>query len=258
MFGHDERSISSLVGGMLGGADPLDRMMGIMGCGGSSTCCYSSYSSSRSDGSSVTFSSTSHGVYAPGQAPVIETQRTYRDSSGAEKIGVSRQIGHRGRALLAERNADGSEKRTDRLLNVDNGTEFDEAWRRHPVAAAIGRSRAAAAPLLTARVHGPSAGRPQSAPDYGGGRGPTVHQTANDRAAAHAGRLAYEQQRDRMIEQVRRQRHASVGSGASRSPRRPVGELMVAANDRRLATRVTAGDARRAGRVSATRVQGLY
>lgn len=253
-FSH-ERGILSLVGGMAGGAVSLDRMMGnyIMGggaVGGSigacSTSCYSSYSSR--DGGSVSFSSTSHGVHAPGQVPVIETQRTYRDSSGAEKIGIWRTVGHRGRNLVAERNADGSEKRTHQLLNVEDGTEFDELWRRHPGAAAIGRSRAAATPVaaarpLTAGAHGPLADR-QSASDFGGGRGPTVHQSARDRAAAHAGRVAYEKQRDRMIEEARRQRHASSGSETSRSLRRPTGDMMIAADDRRLG----AGDARRVGR----------
>lgn len=236
-FGHDGRSILSPYGGMAGGADPLDRLMGscrlgggaLGGCMGTScsTSCCSSYSSTGRDGSSVTFSSTSHGVYAPGQAPVVETQRTYRDSSGAEKIGVSRTIGHHGRALLAERNADGSEKRTHQLLNVEDGTEFDAAWRRHPAAASIGRSRTAAAPLSsgprltsasprTAERHGPLANG-QSASDFDRGRGQAVHQTARDRAAAHAGRMAYEQQRDRMIDEARRQRHPPDGSRSSRT-----------------------------------------
>merc|ERR1719498_1791761 len=100
----------------------MGSMMGGGGGGGSfscSSCCYSS--SGGPGGRSVEYSSSSHGIQRPGQEMVQETQSNYRDSSGAEKIGVSRHIGQRGRQVVAERGADGNETRTNNLINVSDG-----------------------------------------------------------------------------------------------------------------------------------------
>ena len=77
-------------------------MMGSMGNGGGgssyscSSCCYSSSSSSNGGQPHVVqYSSSSHGIQRPGEEMVQETHRNYRDSSGVEKLGVSRRIGER-------------------------------------------------------------------------------------------------------------------------------------------------------------------
>ena len=100
-------------GGMMGGS-----MMNMGGGGGgaqwsSSSCCYSS-SSSGGGGQPhvVQYSSSSHGMQRPGEEMVQESHRNYRDSSGQEQLGVSRRVGDRGRAVVAERRADGTEQRT--------------------------------------------------------------------------------------------------------------------------------------------------
>merc|ERR1719198_1201696 len=125
-------------------------MMSSMGNGGSSSsyscssCCYSS-SSSNNGGQPhvVQYSSSSHGVQRPGEEMVSETHRNYRDSTGQEKLGVSRRIGDRGRSVVAERNADGTEQRTDNLINVHDGSRFDAEWRGNSTASAINHQRQA-------------------------------------------------------------------------------------------------------------------
>ena len=128
-----------MLGGLLGGGMLSDGGRPDLGSGGGS-CSYSCCScSSSGDGRSVQYSQSSRGVQQPGQEWVSETHRQYRDSSGTEKLGVSRIIGDRGRAIVAERLADGTERRTDNLLNHDIGSAFDREWSQHRGAAALQR-----------------------------------------------------------------------------------------------------------------------
>merc|ERR1719243_86800 len=108
------------MGSMMGGGGS---MRGGGGGGGSSdscsSCCYSSSSSSNGGQPHVVqYSSSSHGMQRPGEEMVSETHRNYRDSTGQEKLGVSRRIGERGRSVTAERQANGMEERRDNLFNV--------------------------------------------------------------------------------------------------------------------------------------------
>ena len=114
------------------------------GCYSSSSCCYSSSSSGPGGQPHVVqYSSSSHGMQRPGEELVAETHRNYRDSTGTEKLGVSRRIGDRGRSVVAERQADGREERRDNLYNVNDGTAFDSEWRGNSTATQIGvRARA--------------------------------------------------------------------------------------------------------------------
>merc|ERR1719313_318439 len=113
---------------MMGGS-----MMGGSGGGSSyscSSCCYSSSSSGYGGQPHVVqYSSSSHGMQRPGEEMVSETHRNYRDSTGTEKLGVSRRIGDRGRSVTAERFANGTEERRDNLINIQDGTAFDAEWR---------------------------------------------------------------------------------------------------------------------------------
>merc|ERR1719326_2621768 len=120
--------------------------MGSMGGGGasysSSSCCYSSSSSGPGGQPHVVqYSSSSHGMQRPGEEMVSETHRNYRDSTGTEKLGVSRRIGDRGRSVVAERQANGMEERRDNLFNVQDGSAFDNEWRGNSAATAINNSR---------------------------------------------------------------------------------------------------------------------
>ena len=133
---------SMLGGGLLGQMDQMMSAGGGSGLGGGS-CCSSSYccSSSSAGGRTVQYSQSSHGVRQPGQEWVSETQKNYRDSAGAEKIGVSRTIGNRGRSIVAERGADGTERRTDNVRGYEDGSAFDRDWQGNAGAATIAQSR---------------------------------------------------------------------------------------------------------------------
>jgi hypothetical protein len=84
-----------------GGGDSM--CGGSMGGGGGSSsssyscssCCYSSSSSNGGQPHVVQYSSSSHGVQRPGEEFVSETHRNYSDSTGQERLGVSRRIGDR-------------------------------------------------------------------------------------------------------------------------------------------------------------------
>ena len=96
MMGFDNRRGGSMMDQMMGGG--LASMMGGMGGANGTSCQYSScsYSScSGGGGPAVEYSSTSHGIRRPGEDMVHETHRNYRDSSGNERLGVSRHIGNR-------------------------------------------------------------------------------------------------------------------------------------------------------------------
>ena len=133
MMGQMDRLMGGAPGGMgmMGG---MGGMGGGMSCGGgfssmgggmggasscsSYSCCSYSSSSSTNGGQPrvVQYSESSHGLRRPGEEAVTETQGKYHDSSGNQRINVSRTIGNRGRAVVAERQADGTERRTDNLV----------------------------------------------------------------------------------------------------------------------------------------------
>merc|ERR1719502_833928 len=133
--------MASSFGGGLGppggrGMSSSFSMGGGGGGGGASCSSYSccSYSSSSSNGGAphvVQYSESSHGLRRPGEEHVSETHGKYKDSSGNERINVSRTIGDRGRAVVAERRADGTERRTDNLVNATDGSAFDREWAGH-------------------------------------------------------------------------------------------------------------------------------
>ena len=58
------------------------------------------------------------GVQRPGEEMVSETHRNYRDSTGQEKLGVSRRIGDRGGSVVAARGADGAPGGTDENADI--------------------------------------------------------------------------------------------------------------------------------------------
>lgn len=244
-FGGGASRMSHMMDQMMG---PMGSMgsMASMGGGGGSSCSYSScsYSSCGGPGRSCEYSSTSHGVQRPGEQMVREMHRNYRDSSGEERLGVSRHIGDRGRSIVAERGRDGRETRTDNLVNISDGTRFDQEWRNNAGATTIEQTRQAT------RTHGTMLGAPATM----GTRGMTMappSQSAEDRAAALEGQRNYEQQRDRMIAEARAQREqrpshrSSALAPHSGAPARVGGTA--AQSDAALASRMAQQEARRAG-----------
>merc|ERR1719198_485390 len=140
-------------------------MMSSMGNGGSSSsyscssCCYSSSSSSNGGQPHVVqYSSSSHGMQRPGEEMVSETHRNYQDSTGVEKLGVSRRIGDRGRSVTAERHANGHEERRDNVINTSDGTAFDREWRGNSSATAINNQRTQMRSVQGATAHAPMLG----------------------------------------------------------------------------------------------------
>lgn len=192
--------------GLMGGMGGMGSMFGTgMPVGG---CSYSSSSYSCSSGGpgghSVEYSSSSHGLQRPGEQMVRETHRNYRDSSGQEALGVSRHIGDRGRSVVAERAADGRETRTNNLINIEDGTAFDREWRSNAGANAVTQARMQSRSTGSA-LGGPAATFALAAPP------PTrPHQTESDRAAAREAHRQYEQQRDKLIADARRQREGQT------------------------------------------------
>ena len=272
-FGGDMRASSMMRGDMSMGPS---MMMSSMGNGGSSSsyssssCCYSSSSSSNGGQPHVVqYSSSSQGVQRPGEEMVQETHRNYRDSTGVEKLGVSRRIGERGRSVVAERAGDGREVRTDNLIGVQDGTAFDQEWRGNSTATAINQARTqqrtAAAPSAIQGGH-PTA-MLGMASGVGGGMGllggpPSMFQEAPrhpemtnaDRRAAREGAARHEADKQRIIAEARAQRggpsqapaqlgyheqqHAAPARGGSRRPD---------PRDSALASRLAQQEARRAG-----------
>ncbi len=210
-------------GGRAGGS-LIDQMMGPMGSMPGGGCSYSSCSYSCSSGGpggqSVEYSSSSHGVQRPGEQMVRETHRNYRDSSGQEKLGVSRHIGDRGRSIVAERAADGRETRTSNLINIEDGTAFDREWRSNAGANAVTHARhqsrthasALGGPATTGLLGAPSAFASAAPPPM------RPHQTEADRAVAREANRQYEQQRDRLIADARRQREGQATAAAPAHP----------------------------------------
>ena len=199
----------SMMGGGFGG---FDSMMGGGGGGGGgmsfSSCSYSC-SSGGPGGRTVTYSSSSHGVQRPGEDMVRESHRNYQDSSGRERIGVSRTIGNRGRSIVAERNPDGTEVRTDNVLNVADGTTFDREWSQNRTSQHVTQAHTQARTQVRGQPMGSLHGGGGSL--LGGGAPMLRHaepmptQTREDREAARQGHALYNQQRDKMIADARAQ-----------------------------------------------------
>ena len=265
----------SMLGGMGGIDSMMGSMMGSMGGGGggggyscSSSCC--SYSSGGAGGQSVQYSSSSHGVQRPGEAAVQETHHNYRDSSGREKLGVERRIGDRGRSFVAERGTDGTERRVDNLVNVQEGSQFDREWQGNAAASSIANTRTTqraqprGALLDAGSVFGAPSAHAHAAP-----RAPRPQQTDSDRAAARQGAAAHAQQRDRMVAEARAaraQQHQQPSAPAAHGSRRALpqpashsshhassyhggggGGRGGGADDAAYASRLAAQEARRAG-----------
>merc|ERR1719198_2696249 len=177
-------------------------MMSSMGNGGSSSsyscssCCYSSSSSSNGGQPHVVqYSSSSHGMQRPGEEMVSETHRNYSDSTGVEKLGVSRRIGDRGRSITAERQANGHEERRDNLINMQDGSSFDREWRGNASATAINQQRTQMRSMTSAAP--PALGYGASAAPHATQARPQI--TSAERDAARAAGRAHEQQRERMV-----------------------------------------------------------
>ncbi|KAL1520844.1 hypothetical protein AB1Y20_022405 [Prymnesium parvum] len=175
-----------------------------------SSCSYSC--SSGPGGRSVQYSSSSHGVQRPGEEMVHETHRNYMDSSGHEKIGVSRGIGNRGRSIVAERKPDGSEERTDNLLNVSDGTSFDREWSANATSQHVTQAHT----LARSQLHRPTSllGGGVAARSFA----PQPAQTSADRAAARQGHNIYNQQRERLLADARAQRQQLERQSQARPP----------------------------------------
>lgn len=255
--GHGGMGMGSMMDSMMGGGMMGPGMMGSMGGGGggstwsSSSCCYSSSSSGGGQPRVVQYSSSSHGMQRPGEEMVQESHRNYRDSSGQEQLGVSRRIGDRGRSVVAERRADGTEQRTDNLINVNDGTRFDSEWRGNTAATQINDARTRMQTLTQGGGGDPFASMHQMGTMLGGGGG-SHHQrpqlTNADREAARAGAKLHEQQRQRIIDEARKQRPGATAAPQIGQGRAPSHRGSASQNaDDALASRLAHEEARRAG-----------
>ena len=75
------------------------------------------------------YTAQSRGVAGPRVETVTETKRSYKDSTGRERHGVSRTVGDRGRRVTRERDGvSGEERCEDRLLATEDGDAFDRDW----------------------------------------------------------------------------------------------------------------------------------
>jgi hypothetical protein len=98
--------------------------------GDGSFCCssYSCCSRGGPGGQTVSYSTTTTGARRSGEPMISETQASYYDSTGIEKLGVSRNLGERGRRIVAERDAHGEERQIETLVHVEDPTAFDREW----------------------------------------------------------------------------------------------------------------------------------
>jgi len=81
------------------------------------------------DASHFEYTAQSRGVAGPRVETVTETKRSYEDSDGRERHGVSRTVGDRGRRVTRERDGvSGEERCEDRLLATEDGDAFDRDW----------------------------------------------------------------------------------------------------------------------------------
>lgn len=97
----------------------------------SSSYAYSYRGPGGPDGAPAHFEYTaqSRGVAGPRVETVTETKRSYKDSTGRERHGVSRTVGDRGRRVTRERDGvSGEERCEDRLLATEDGEAFDRDW----------------------------------------------------------------------------------------------------------------------------------
>ena len=97
----------------------------------SSSYAYSYRGPGGPDGAPAHFEYTaqSRGVAGPRVETVTETKRSYKDSTGRERHGVSRTVGDRGRRVTRERDGvSGEERCEDRLLATEDGDAFDRDW----------------------------------------------------------------------------------------------------------------------------------
>ena len=207
-------------GGGFGGGG-FESMMGGAGGGGMSySSCSYSCSSGGPGGRTVTYSSSSHGVQRPGEDMVRESHRNYQDSSGRERIGVSRTIGNRGRSIVAERNPDGTEVRTDNVLNVADGTTFDREWSQNRTSQHVTQAHTQA----RTQARGLPMGSLMGGGSFHGGGAPMLRhaepmptQTREDREAARQGHAMYQQQREKMLADARAQRQQQERQPSNRS-----------------------------------------
>lgn len=110
-------------------------------------------------GKTIEYQSQTERAKRPGTEEVTETNRSYKDSSGYHKMGISRTLGNQGRKLTRERSPDGRESSnievreflsptlpprfppnfvssethyrpslTSQARHVDNPSAFEEAW----------------------------------------------------------------------------------------------------------------------------------
>lgn len=94
----------------------------------------------------------------------------------------------RGRSIVAERSSDGTERRTDNLRNVNDGSAFDRDWSRHGTVAALNQRREQTSRLMPQHTLAP--GPFESAGRYSHGLSERPVQTDGDRAVARQVPLA--------------------------------------------------------------------
>ncbi|KAG8468003.1 hypothetical protein KFE25_007055 [Diacronema lutheri] len=176
------------MGGSLGGDFMQQMQCGSGGAGGGSYCfssCSYYSSSGGPNGQSVNYSSTTTGA-REGNAPMVsETQQEYRDSSGLEKLGVARRVGERGRAIVAERQPGGEERKVQTLMHVEDASAFDREWQERATVAKLPRAADVAANIRPALSHAGSRGAPSSTR-------PAL--TSSQRRASNQDRAAQQQQ----------------------------------------------------------------
>mmetsp|Transcript_25440 Transcript_25440/g.42623 ORF Transcript_25440/g.42623 Transcript_25440/m.42623 type:complete len:301 (-) Transcript_25440:427-1329(-) len=175
------------------------------GSGSSYSTSYTSSSSRGADGKTVQYSSTSRSSKQGGNPAVSETKRNFKDSTGFERIGISRTVGERGRKLVRTRDASGNETCDDNLLGVADGSAFDSEWERAATDARL--NQLGRGPGLRAGS-GPGLGYP-----------PNPRPPENERRIAREGRQAYEQQHARIVDDARRVRAEGSAHGGDRGDR---------------------------------------
>ena len=127
-----------------------------------------------------------------------------------QKVGFGRSIGQKSRAIVAERAADGTERRIDTLHNVQDGTAFDDEWENNELAAQMDLMHHRMPALSDSRLQTGLLGDTFGHLLQGFAHNPPVimaepEQDEADRETARLGRLRYEAERDRMIAEARSQ-----------------------------------------------------
>ena len=145
--------------------------------------------------------------------------------------------------IVAERGADGTERRTDNVRGYEDGSAFDRDWQGNAGAATIAQSRTAhrrspARAAASAFYGRPAAVGYRAEPPQ---RAPT--QTDADRAAAREGRAHYEREQRRMIDEAQCDRQRQGQSGVLSA----TATAAAAARTTRACAALRARGARRAG-----------